>query len=112
MPYRDSKLTRLLRDSLGGNTRSMIIVTLRCEPQNVDEAIATLRFAQRAKAVKTVVKDNTVTTKNTSQLLKEIDSLEEKLNTSSLMVRQLQAELERMTREQDEEVAKHSIAIA
>ena len=55
IPYRDSKLTRLLQDSLGGNCKSAIIVTVRCEPDNVDETIHTLRFAQRAKAVQVVV---------------------------------------------------------
>ena len=49
MPWRDSKLTRLLQDSLGGNTKATILVTLRSEPPHLDETLATLRFAQRAK---------------------------------------------------------------
>ena len=55
VPYRDSKLTRLLQDSLGGNSKSTIMVALRIESQNVEESVNTLRFAQRAKAVKTIV---------------------------------------------------------
>ena len=51
VPYRDSKLTRLLQDSLGGNCKCCILVTIRCEKENLDEAINTLRFAQRAKNV-------------------------------------------------------------
>jgi hypothetical protein len=39
VPYRDSKLTRLLQDSLGGNSKTSIIVTLRIESQNVEETI-------------------------------------------------------------------------
>ena len=57
VPYRDSKLTRLLQSSLGGNCKAAIVVTIRSEKQNVEEGINTLRFAQRAKSVQaTVVK--------------------------------------------------------
>ena len=41
MPWRDSKLTRLLQDSLGGNSRSAIVVTLRDEAENIDETLGT-----------------------------------------------------------------------
>ena len=41
VPYRDSKLTRLLQESLGGNCAAAIIVTLRAEPANLDETIGT-----------------------------------------------------------------------
>ena len=87
VPYRDSKLTRLLQDSLGGNSKSTIMVALRIESQNVEESVNTLRFAQRAKAVKTIVKDNTVTVKNTDMLVKEIESMNIQLETAQLMVR-------------------------
>jgi hypothetical protein len=50
VPYRDSKLTRILQDSLGGNCKCAIVVTIRCEKENIDEAINTLRFAQVAAA--------------------------------------------------------------
>jgi hypothetical protein len=56
VPYRDSKLTRLLQESLGGNTASAVVVTLRTESANLDETIGTLRFAVRAKAVSVVVR--------------------------------------------------------
>ena len=51
MPYRDSKLTRLLQDSLGGNSKSTIIVALRIEAQNIEESMNTLRFAQVTAAI-------------------------------------------------------------
>ena len=41
MPWRDSKLTRLLQDSLGGNSRSAIVVTLRDEVENIDKTLGT-----------------------------------------------------------------------
>ncbi|CAM9521190.1 unnamed protein product [Ectocarpus fasciculatus] len=58
VPYRDSKLTRLLQDSLGGNTRTRIIATLSPASQSVDETISTLRFADRAKQVMAFVRVN------------------------------------------------------
>ena len=58
VPYRDSKLTRLLQSSLAGTCKAAIIVTLRCEAKNTDESIHSLRFAQRAKAVEATVVKN------------------------------------------------------
>lgn len=51
IPYRDSKLTRLLQDSLGGNTKTKIIATLSPSMDCIDESISTLKFADRAKQV-------------------------------------------------------------
>lgn len=58
IPYRDSKLTRLLQDSLGGNTRTRIIATLSPAYQCLDETVSTLRFADRAKQVMAFVRVN------------------------------------------------------
>eukprot|EP01051_Picozoa_sp_SAG22_P001106 SAG22_NODE_39_length_26283_cov_18.486653_5_plen_496_part_00 len=60
VPYRDSKLTHLLRESLGGNTKSNLIVCCSPHAFNLDETVSTLRFAQRAKTIKTTVKQNIV----------------------------------------------------
>merc|ERR1719193_1103218 len=58
IPYRNSKLTRLLSDSLGGNSKTCIIVT--CSPCkfNIEETVSTLRFGQRCKSVKNKPKVN------------------------------------------------------
>uniref|UniRef100_A0A7S4V310 Kinesin-like protein n=1 Tax=Alexandrium monilatum TaxID=311494 RepID=A0A7S4V310_9DINO len=58
VPYRDSKLTRVLQESLGGNAKTSLIIT--CSPSNFNEqeTISTLRFGQRAKMIKNVVKVN------------------------------------------------------
>ena len=58
IPYRDSKLTRLLQDSLGGNTKTTLMVALSPADDNIDESISTLNFAKRAKTIKNVVKVN------------------------------------------------------
>ena len=46
------------QESLTGNCAAAFVVTLRSEGQNLDESIATLRFAQRAKAIPVVVRPN------------------------------------------------------
>jgi len=51
VPYRDSKLTRLLQDSLGGNAKTVLIATISPSRSNADESISTLKFADRAKQV-------------------------------------------------------------
>ena len=51
IPYRDSKLTRILQDSLGGNTKTVMIANCGPADYNVDETISTLRYASRAKNI-------------------------------------------------------------
>ena len=51
VPFRDSKLTRILQDALGGNSRTCIIATLSPSQVYVEESISTLKFADRAKRV-------------------------------------------------------------
>ncbi|XP_072831319.1 kinesin-like protein KIF17 isoform X5 [Vicugna pacos] len=52
IPYRDSKLTRLLQDSLGGNTKTLMVACLSPADNNYDETLSTLRYANRAKNIK------------------------------------------------------------
>merc|ERR1719453_2795555 len=52
IPYRDSKLTRLLQDSLGGNTKTVMIANIGPAEYNYDETLSTLRYAYRAKSIK------------------------------------------------------------
>jgi kinesin family protein 5 len=58
IPYRDSKLTRILQESLGGNSRTTLIIN--CSPcsYNLDETISTLRFGVRAKSIKNTARVN------------------------------------------------------
>lgn len=51
VPYRDSKLTRLLQDSLGGNTKTLMIACISPADFNYDETLSTLRYASRAKNI-------------------------------------------------------------
>ncbi len=52
VPYRDSKLTRLLQDSLGGNTKTVMVAALSPADYNYDETLSTLHYANRAKSIK------------------------------------------------------------
>ena len=52
IPYRDSKLTRLLQDSLGGNSHTLMIACVSPADDNIDETISTLRYADRARKIK------------------------------------------------------------
>eukprot|EP00345_Euplotes_harpa_P017488 CAMPEP_0168339910 /NCGR_PEP_ID=MMETSP0213-20121227/13747_1 /TAXON_ID=151035 /ORGANISM="Euplotes harpa, Strain FSP1.4" /LENGTH=652 /DNA_ID=CAMNT_0008346041 /DNA_START=84 /DNA_END=2043 /DNA_ORIENTATION=+ len=58
VPYRDSKLTRLLQDSLGGNTKTVMIAAVSPADYNYDETLSTLRYASRAKNIKNKPKVN------------------------------------------------------
>jgi len=52
VPYRNSKLTRLLQDSLGGNAKTLMVANCGPANYNYDETISTLRYANRAKNIK------------------------------------------------------------
>eukprot|EP00941_MAST-03F_sp_MAST-3F-sp1_P004629 g4629.t1 len=58
IPYRDSKLTRLLQDSLGGNTKTVMCANCGPADYNYDETVSTLRYANRAKNIKNKPKIN------------------------------------------------------
>ena len=58
IPYRDSKLTRLLQDSLGGNTKTVMCANCGPAGYNFEETISTLRYANRAKNIKNKPKIN------------------------------------------------------
>lgn len=58
VPFRDSKLTRLLQDSLGGNTKTLMIAALGPSADSWDETMSTLRYANRAKNIKNKPKIN------------------------------------------------------
>lgn len=58
IPYRDSKLTRILQESLGGNSRTTLIVNCSPSSYNDAETLGTLRFGTRAKSIKNKAKVN------------------------------------------------------
>jgi kinesin family protein 6/9 len=58
IPYRNSLLTTLLRDSLGGNCKTVMIATISADKSNIDETISTLRFAQRVRLIENEASKN------------------------------------------------------
>ncbi|XP_054713374.1 kinesin-like protein KIF3A [Uloborus diversus] len=58
IPYRNSKLTRLLQDSLGGNSKTLMCANIGPAEYNYDESLSTLRYANRAKNIKNKAKIN------------------------------------------------------
>jgi myosin heavy subunit len=87
IPYRDSKLTRLLKDSLGGNTKTVMIACISPGIDSYEGTINTLKYAQRAKRINKIVNRNVrevevhiAEYKNVINSLKtEIDSLKKTL---------------------------------
>uniref|UniRef100_A0A671LSF9 Kinesin-like protein n=1 Tax=Sinocyclocheilus anshuiensis TaxID=1608454 RepID=A0A671LSF9_9TELE len=77
--YRDSKLTFLLRDSLGGNAKTYIIANVHPGSKCFGETLSTLQFAQRAKLIKNKAMVNEDTQGNVRQLQAEVRKLKEQL---------------------------------
>ena len=71
IPYRDSKLTHILRDSLGGNAKTSIIANISQLECNLEETISTLNFAQNAKKIKNNAVINEELSANDAKILKE-----------------------------------------
>ena len=60
IPYRDSKLTRLLQESLGGRCKTCVIATVSPSIMSVDESLSTLQYAQAAVGIKNMVQANSM----------------------------------------------------
>ncbi|CAK7215418.1 Kinesin-related motor protein [Sporothrix bragantina] len=86
VPYRESKLTRLLQDSLGGRTKTCIIATISTAKSNLEETISTLDYAFRAKNIRNKPQVNQLINKKT--LLREFTAEIEKLKSDLIATRQ------------------------
>ncbi|XP_074642066.1 kinesin-like protein KIF11-A [Tubulanus polymorphus] len=86
VPYRESKLTRLLQDSLGGRTKTSIIATISPASANLEETLSTLDYAYRAKNITNRPEVNQKLSKKT--LLKEYTEELEKLRKDLLAARE------------------------
>ncbi|KAK2143188.1 hypothetical protein LSH36_870g00010 [Paralvinella palmiformis] len=76
VPYRDSVLTMLLKNALGGNSRTIMIAAISPADINYDETLSTLRYADRAKQIKTKA---VVNEDPTEKLIRELQEENEKL---------------------------------
>jgi hypothetical protein len=91
IPYRDSKLTRLLQPSLSGSACVSIIATVSPSSSNVEETISTLKFARRAKRIRNEPKVNEVA------------------DASTLLIRKYREEITRLKQELEDWKKKHEL---
>ena len=97
VPYRDSKLTRILQPALGGNSKTAIVCAMTPCVSHVEETSSTLRFATRAKNVTNQAKRNEVATATAALIKKqaaEIARLEKKLLSSTSLKTSVTKKLE------------------
>lgn len=88
IPYRDSKLTRILQDSLGGNARTYMIACVSPAESNYDETLNTLKYASRARNIKNKPKINTdPNTALINQLKQQIFELKEEIHRYRLALK-------------------------
>ena len=96
IPYRDSKLTRLLQDSLGGNARTALIVCCSPSPINLLESLSTLRFGTQAKLLPNAPVVNRV--RSTAELERMLAKYETVIHKQTELIRLLQGHLRDVSR--------------
>ena len=80
IPYRDSKLTRLLQESLGGNSATVMLAAISPADYNYDETLSTLKYAHRAKSIENVVvRNEDMQERMIRDLKNEIENLKKQL---------------------------------
>ena len=90
VPFRDSKLTRILKDGLCGNSRTVMVATVSGSSAQYEHTVNTLKYADRAKEIKTFVQENRGTVQtHIAEYQRVIDSLREERAA-------LKAEVERL----------------
>lgn len=91
--YRNSKLTRLLKDSIGGNCRTVMISNVSPSSLTYEDTFNTLRYADRAKKIKIKLKKNVLSVDfQVSQYAKIVEDLKKQLDTIKAKVSALEEE--------------------
>ena len=101
IPYRDSKLTRLLSESLGGNSSTCLLITASYSQYNDRETLSTFRFGERAKQIKNKVKKNEE--RSAKELLIALNACELKMKRVTDLVAMIQARLKQVIAEAPED---------
>lgn len=87
VPYRDSKLTRLLKDSLGGNCQTVMIANVSPSSLSFEDTYNTLKYAMRAKKIKSNVKRNVVNVElHVGHYVKMVDELQKENNALKMQL--------------------------
>lgn len=111
VPYRDSKLTRLLEDSLGGNCKTTMMAMISPAFESFSESLSTIKFANRAKNIKNAPRINedldnkTLLRKYEAELQKLRSALDEKSHSVIDLQKHLELEEEMRNAEADKEAA-------
>ncbi|XP_016380391.1 kinesin-like protein KIF14 [Sinocyclocheilus rhinocerous] len=92
-PYRESVLTWLLKESLGGNSKTAMIATLSPAASNMDESLSTLRYAQQARMIINIAKVNEDTN---AKLIRELKAEVEKLRAAQMSSQGIEPEKMRL----------------
>ncbi|KAL0249667.1 hypothetical protein GEMRC1_004896 [Eukaryota sp. GEM-RC1] len=79
VPYRDSKLTRVLQESLGGNAKTALIVVCSPSSCNISETLSTLKFGTRAKSIKNEARLNVVSGEGNAGLTAQLVSAQDEI---------------------------------
>ncbi|KAK2964348.1 putative Kinesin-II 85 kDa subunit [Blattamonas nauphoetae] len=114
IPYRDSKLTRLLQDSLGGNAKTVMIANLGPAEYNYDETFSTLKYATRAKQIKNKPMINSANDPLVLKMQEEIAELKRMLEMQKqgdVVYQQDTEMIERLKRELDENAKEEKSAL-
>lgn len=91
VPYRDSKLTRLLKDSLGGNTKTLMLACVSPSYQHYEETLNTLKYAARARRIQNHAKRNIKSDKKSIIKVKKlISELKDEICNIKLEIEHLQ----------------------
>lgn len=94
IPYRDSKLTRLLTDSLGGNSKTHLIVTCSPALYNIEETISTLRFGNITQQIKNKPRVNLEM--NVEEYKRQLLQANERIATQQTIIEALQKDLHKL----------------
>ena len=92
VPYRDSKLTRLLQESLGGNSQTSLILACSMCSYNDKETVGTLRFGYRAKSIKNAPVMNVE--RSVKELTALLDAAERKIREQDDIIQGLQQQID------------------
>ena len=113
VPYRDSKLTRLLQDSLGGNSRTVMFACVSPADINADETLNTLKYASRARSIRNrVVINFEKSTAAEIKLKRELDEAKERIMQLECLVNVLHEENLRLkTSTPEPAVARLSLSV-
>mmetsp|Transcript_43968 Transcript_43968/g.71532 ORF Transcript_43968/g.71532 Transcript_43968/m.71532 type:complete len:897 (+) Transcript_43968:81-2771(+) len=94
VPYRDSKLTRILQESLGGNAKTTLILCASMSTFNESETLGTLRFGQRAKSIKNKAMVNRE--RSVQELTKLLGAAEAEIERCRIQIARMDEELRQL----------------